>query len=108
MAQPTELTRELEGLREVTEEEVVRFQEQVEPFYPIAFGPIMGRNAKRMLNRPVGVRYFADILSRKMPKGGIGSNPTPWHQDLHPTDRGGLMTFWFALNEVTPDMGSMR
>ncbi len=80
----------------------------VEPFYSIAFGRTMGRNAQRLLNRPVGVRYYTDQLTRKMPKGGIGSAATPWHSDQAPTDRGGHMTFWIALDEVTPDMGSMR
>jgi hypothetical protein len=82
-----------------------------EPFHSVVFNETMGRNAQKLFDRrrlndeDVPVRYRQDVLLRK--RGG--GKPTPYHQDFfaHSPDRGGEMMFWLALDEVTPEMGSM-
>lgn len=82
----------------------------MEPFRSIAYSREIGRNAQRFLGRDVGVNYHADMMAVKMPAGEKASGPTGFHQDWvnFPFDRGGFHTFWFALDEITPEMGAMR
>jgi ectoine hydroxylase-related dioxygenase (phytanoyl-CoA dioxygenase family) len=44
------------------------------------------------------------------PANNVYTAETPWHQDYcsMPWDRGGGVQFWFALAEVTPEMGSIQ
>src|SRR5207249_434106 len=84
--------------------------EHMEPFRSIAFSTEIGENAERFIGRKAGVNYHADMMAVKMPAGEKASGPTGWHQDWvnFPFDRVGFLTFWFALDEITPEMGAMR
>lgn len=85
----------------------------VEPFRSLVFSPQMGRNAHLLINRSrltddeVPIRYRVDILGCR---GSAPERLSPYHQDSaeHGSDRIGELQFWLALDEVTPDMGSMR
>jgi Phytanoyl-CoA dioxygenase (PhyH) len=81
-----------------------------ESFNEIAFSSILGSNAKALLGRTSGIRYWGDQVSLKLPRSTGLSLDTPWHQDSPyiPIDRSGDLTFWIALTAVTPDHGSMR
>lgn len=82
-----------------------------ELFAEISKSEAMGRNVERLWRRSAPVQYWADALGVKLPVSWGGSDgPTPWHQDLpyFPIDRSGLVTCWIALNDLTPDMGTMR
>jgi ectoine hydroxylase-related dioxygenase (phytanoyl-CoA dioxygenase family) len=85
--------------------------DRAEPFVSLVFSREMGRNAQRLLGRSVPMRYSADLLACKVPLGHEGeSTPTIWHQDFPglPFDRVGSLSFWLALDEVTPEQGAMR
>ena len=88
--------------------------EEDECFASIGMSPRMGANAQRLLRRDVGVLMAGDMLAVK-PGVKPGSSspttvPTPFHQDApnEPIDRNGFVSFWIALDHVTPEMGSMR
>lgn len=70
-----------------------------------------GRATARLLGRDAAVRFFSDGVLAKLPasKGSGRGEPTDFHQDLRviPVDQVTL-GFWFALDEVTPDQGSLR
>jgi hypothetical protein len=55
-------------------------------------------------------RWTADENLLEGPANGVFTGETPWHQDYPsvPWDRGGAVTFWLALAEVTPEMGSIQ
>src|SRR3954454_12316520 len=94
-----------------TEWRFVATDEKREPFASVALSPSMGRNAQRLIGRKVPVRYWYDLVACKVPAGEEGaSGRTAFHQDLpnHPQDRIGTLTIWIALDEVTPEQGSMR
>jgi hypothetical protein len=86
--------------------------EGVEPFRSVALSETMGRNAQRLIDRrrltdtDVPVRFRLDLVARK----DVDARGTPYHHDGHGAvpDRSGMITFWVALEEVTPEMGSMR
>lgn len=85
-----------------------------ETFGAVAYGKEMGRNAQRLMQRDVGVRAYANMLAVKLGmQQGSKTNKfakTDFHQD-GPTlafDRTGYLGFWIALDEVTPEMGSLR
>lgn len=88
--------------------------EEDELFGAIGFGKAIGRDAQRLMARDVPVQSYSNLLAVKIPAGsettskGIGK--TAWHQDFPsvPFDRVGMLTFWIALDEVTPEMGAMR
>jgi len=84
--------------------------DHVEPFRSIAYSKEIGRNAQRFMGRDVPINYHADMMAVKMPAGEVASAPTGFHQDWvnFPFDRGGFLTFWFALDEITPEQGAMR
>ena len=82
--------------------------DHVEPFRSIAYSKEIGRNAQRFIGRGVPVNYHADMMAVKMTSGAPASGgPTDFHQDWvnFPFDRVGFLTFWFALDEITPDSG---
>jgi ectoine hydroxylase-related dioxygenase (phytanoyl-CoA dioxygenase family) len=84
--------------------------DHIEPFRSIAYSKEIGRNAQKFLGRDVPINYHADMMAVKMPAGEKASGPTGFHQDWvnFPFDRVGFHTFWFALDEITPEMGAMR
>jgi hypothetical protein len=90
--------------------------EEDELFAELAFGKDLGRNAQRLIRaltgRDVAVRSFLNSVLVKLPaaKGAShGTGPTEWHQDTSaPMDRVGNLLFWIALDQITPEMGSMR
>lgn len=84
--------------------------EMVEPFASLNRSPDIGRNAQRFMRRNVPIGFHADMLAVKMPSGDASSRVTGYHQDFpnFPLDRAGLLTFWIALEDMTPDMGVMR
>lgn len=82
----------------------------LEPFATLCRSKVIGRNAQRFMRRDVPVGLHADMLAVKMPSGVGGSSVTGYHQDFpnFPLDRAGLLTFWIALEDMTPDQGVMR
>ncbi|MEV5848633.1 phytanoyl-CoA dioxygenase family protein [Streptomyces sp. NPDC051985] len=86
--------------------------EGIEPFRSVAFHGTMGRNAQRLMNRgrltgsPVPVRYLNDSVSCKRAEN---SRTLP-HEDHggQGLDRIGSVAVWIALDEATPEMGTMR
>lgn len=84
--------------------------EGLEPFRSLIYSPQIGRAARRLMDRPVGINYHADLLGVKMPDGHAASKPTGWHQDWpgFPFDRAGSLTFWFALEDMPAERGVMR
>jgi len=85
-------------------------EEHIEPFDSLCFSEAMGENARLMMDRDIDVRYDVDGVLLKMPQGEFASGPTGWHQDFPNLshDRVGYLVFWFALNDVPPERGSMR
>ena len=85
-----------------------------ECFGTVGLSAEMGTNVSRLLRRDVGALLAADMLAIKI--GTKQDSPserrlaTPWHQDApdHPIDRNGYVSFWIALDHITPDMGGMR
>jgi ectoine hydroxylase-related dioxygenase (phytanoyl-CoA dioxygenase family) len=84
--------------------------DRIEPCYSLVFGKVLPRNAQRLMERDVAVRYSSDLVACKMPTGHAGGKPTDWHQDFAslPFDRSGGLAFWLALDEVTEEQGAMR
>jgi ectoine hydroxylase-related dioxygenase (phytanoyl-CoA dioxygenase family) len=85
--------------------------DQEEPFRSVTYSSTMGHNAHRLISRDTSVRLFSDKVICKIPVGAHNASvETPWHQDLpsYPFDRIGNVTFWIALDEVTPEQGSLR
>jgi hypothetical protein len=75
-----------------------------------------GRGARLLMNRraDVGIKYFTDNFAVKLPskrkqdaKGGAGISD--WHQDYAASgsDRSGGMVFWIAMEDFTPEKGTM-
>jgi ectoine hydroxylase-related dioxygenase (phytanoyl-CoA dioxygenase family) len=80
-------------------------------FRQVATSRDLGRAAARLNGRPSSIRVLSDLLAVKLPissKNGH-ADPTPYHQDFwdNPFDLNSV-TFWIALDEVTPDQGSMQ
>ena len=91
--------------------------ERREPFASLVFSHDLARAAVKIIDRrrltdePVGVRLVADMVTCKRPAGSDGANAaSTYHTDapVYPLDRAGGFTFWIALDEVTPERGSMR
>ncbi len=80
--------------------------DHIEPFYSLVRSPVIGRNAQLFMRRDIPVGMHNDMLAVKMP----GGTPTGWHQDFpnFPLDRNGLLTFWIALDDLTPEQGTMH
>jgi hypothetical protein len=88
--------------------------EEDDVFAALGFSKEIGRNAQRFMERDVSVRVYANMLAVKLGKQqGTGVTEyarTEIHQDF-PTlafDRNGYLGFWIALDEVTPEMGSLQ
>ena len=88
--------------------------EDDELFASVGMSAQMGRNAQRLMNRQIDVRLYNNALAvkigMKQPGGVAASEPTPFHQDGtgYPMDRNGVASFWIALDEATPDQGTVR
>ncbi|MCB9725504.1 MAG: phytanoyl-CoA dioxygenase family protein [Spirochaetaceae bacterium] len=89
--------------------------EEDELFGAVGLGAEMGHNAQRLMRRDIGVLMWTNLLAVKIgtqQKTGVpASAPTDWHQDgpgSLPMDRAGRITFWIALDHITPDMGLVR
>jgi ectoine hydroxylase-related dioxygenase (phytanoyl-CoA dioxygenase family) len=82
--------------------------EEDEFFASVSRSRPLARTASRLLHGR-DVRWWSDTVMCKMPAAEGGSK-TPWHQDFpyHAMDRHGVFNFWIALNEITPEMGTMR
>ena len=83
----------------------------VEPFASATFSPTLARNHRALLGRNVQIRYWNDVVACKVPaREDKGSGPTGFHQDFphHSYDRCGSVTFWIALDKVTPEGGAMQ
>jgi hypothetical protein len=73
------------------------------------------RAAKELMSRrrPVAARYFNDFYAPKLPSSQpskhAGNGPTAFHQDYvaFGIDRTGGMSFWLALEDYTPEFGTM-
>ncbi|MFD0439951.1 phytanoyl-CoA dioxygenase family protein [Streptomyces chartreusis] len=84
----------------------------VEPHRSVALEPRMGRNAQRLMARerltgfPVPVRLINDAVVCKAAK----HEPTLPHEDFGGAtiDRAASVAVWIALEDATPDMGTMR
>jgi Phytanoyl-CoA dioxygenase (PhyH) len=88
--------------------------EEDDTFAALGFSKGIGRAAQQLMQRDVSVRMYANMLAVKLGKNQ-GPNVTEYartdiHQDF-PTlafDRNGYLGFWIALDEVTPEMGSLQ
>lgn len=71
--------------------------------------PTFGAAADDLMGTCTGVRLWMDEGLVKLPADS-GGGRTPWHQDgpTFPFDRCGWLTFWIALVDVPPEMGSLR
>jgi hypothetical protein len=79
-------------------------------YWALATHPTMGRNASRLLGRDMSIRLITETLGVKLPATwSKASAKTEWHQDAPnlPVERTTMVT-WIALDEITPEMGSMR
>ena len=82
-----------------------------DPCSTLAFSEMMGRNTQKLLARAVSVHYHHDMITCKIPVGHPHANAaTPWHQDFPfmAIDRPGSLTFWIALDSVSPEQGGVR
>ena len=91
-----------------------RISEVDDLFRSFRHAPQNGKNAALLFGRDMQVRSVTDLLAVKMPaakqgKVGRGADPTEWHQDHGAVPvRGNSLAFWLALDEVTPENGSMQ
>jgi hypothetical protein len=71
----------------------------------------MGRNASRLLQTDNGTRLYSTLLAPKLPQNmetdNAGKGETDIHQDGTKPFRSRSISFWVALDEVTPEMGSV-
>jgi Phytanoyl-CoA dioxygenase (PhyH) len=90
-----------------------RISEVDELFRAFRLSTQSGRNAARLFDRDMQIRSVTDLLAVKMPASkqgtvGRGADVTEWHQDHGAVPvRGNSLAFWVALDEVTPEMGSV-
>jgi hypothetical protein len=73
----------------------------------------LGRNAALMLGRDMATRSLTNFIAVKLPRDletdKMGKGPTSYHQDHGAMPhRCESLVYWIALDEVTPEMGSMR
>ncbi len=79
--------------------------------HDVVLSPVTGRNCARLLRGNPRVRMLQSTLLAKWGAADDGQHgPTPYHQDFpgHALDRSEMLTIWIALNDITPDMGSLR
>jgi hypothetical protein len=85
-----------------------------EVFYGVSHSPGVGRLAAKLNGAPV--RYWIDGALVKLPAKAseTGSGPTSWHADAGAVETSpfsppeGQMQLWFALNDITPEHGTLR
>ncbi len=84
--------------------------DKIEPFATVSRSENIARNVQRFARREVPIGYHVDMLATKMPNGSAASGLTGYHQDFpnKPVDRTGMLIFWIALDDLTPDQGVMR
>jgi Phytanoyl-CoA dioxygenase (PhyH) len=72
----------------------------------------MGRNAARLFGRDMAIRSNTTLVAPKLPSalaGRIsGAGKTDWHQDYNMPAICNTIGLWLALDEATPEMGTMR
>jgi hypothetical protein len=86
--------------------------EGMPPYKELGMSEDIARAAQRLMGRNIGVRFYRDMIACRPPAAtrAAGSEPTPAHQD-YPSrifDRVGYVNFWIALDEVTPERGSIQ
>lgn len=81
-----------------------------ENFRRLATSPELGRNVARLFGRSSSIRLMQDSLMVKLPAGGAQGAATDFHQDTaqHMFFEANSVNLWLALDEVTPEMGSMQ
>jgi hypothetical protein len=84
-----------------------------ELFLRLRTDPRMGRSAARLLGKDMKIRSMTNFIAVKLPfdleTDKKGKGPTVYHQDHGAMPyRGESLVLWIALDEVTPEMGSMR
>jgi ectoine hydroxylase-related dioxygenase (phytanoyl-CoA dioxygenase family) len=71
----------------------------------------LGRNSALLMGRDMPVRSLTNLAAVKLPHDASakdGKGLTDWHQDQGSTPvKATTMAFWIALDEITPEMGSM-
>jgi hypothetical protein len=73
----------------------------------------IGREARTLMDRDTGVRWFTDFFAPKLPAAkktrNHGNGPTSFHQDFitFAVDRSGGMTFWIPLEAYGTEAGTM-
>jgi hypothetical protein len=82
-------------------------------FRGVRMNASLGRNAALLLGRDMHIRSLTNFIAVKLPRDletdKIGKGPTDYHQDHGAMPhRGESLVFWIALDDVTPEMGSMR
>lgn len=83
-------------------------------FAEIGMSEAMGHNAQLLMRRKIGVLLYNNALAvkigAKQQTSIEPSKPTPFHQDgaTYPMDRAGVISFWIALDHLTPEMGTPR
>ena len=83
-------------------------------FASVGLSEAMGVNAQQLMRRGIGVLMYNNALAVKIGAQQRGaaqlSDPTPFHQDGagYPMDRCGVISFWIALDHLTPEMGLPR
>jgi len=81
-----------------------------ESFKQVARSPVLGEVAARLIGaRPL--RLWADsIICKVRSTAGEASGDSKWHNDwvMIPIDRADAGSFWIALDEITPEMGSLQ
>src|ERR1700679_1458012 len=73
----------------------------------------LGRNAALLLGRDMHIRSLTNFIAVKLPRDldtdKLGKGPSDYHQDHGAMPyRGESLVYWIALDEVTPEMGSMQ
>jgi ectoine hydroxylase-related dioxygenase (phytanoyl-CoA dioxygenase family) len=72
----------------------------------------MGHNAARLYGREMAIRSNTTLIAPKLPSslaGEIsGTGDTMYHQDHNVMGQTNSIAFWLALDEATPEMGTMR
>jgi hypothetical protein len=79
-----------------------------EAFDRVMRHPDLGRNAARLYGRDMPILSITNLLVPKLSAKGKGGKPTAWHQDSGLPFRCTSIALWLALDDVTPEMGSMR
>jgi hypothetical protein len=89
-----------------------RLDDESPLFHGLRYNEQLGRNSALLMRRDMPIRSLTALSAVKRPAGsGLdgGKGRTTWHQDHMATPaRCTSMGWWIALDEVTPEMGSMQ